>query len=118
MQMSVDLDIFRKKILEQMESLANQDLQAQSGTDAVELDQTRVGRLSRMDALQIQQMNLATTRRRGEQIGMLNRALERLDDGTYGECFECGEAINPKRLEVDLTAQYCISCAQARECSE
>ena len=115
--MSLDLDIFRTRILNQIESLSNQDLQAQAGTETVELDQTRVGRLSRMDALQIQQMNLATTRRRSEQITLLNRALERVDDGSYGECFECGEEINPQRLEVDLTAQYCIKCAQARECS-
>ena len=116
--MSVDPGIFREKILDQIASLVDQDAQAQAGTDTVELDQTRVGRLSRMDALQIQQMNLATTRRREQLVASLNRALARLDDGSYGECFECGEDINPKRLEVDLTAQYCIKCAEVRECSQ
>ncbi len=60
-------------------------------------------------------MNLATTRRRSQQTSLLNLALQRIDEESYGECFECGEMIKPKRLEVDLTAQFCIKCAQARE---
>lgn len=83
--------------------------------DSVELDQTRVGRLSRMDAMQIQQMELALSRRRTRETAALGHALERIDNDEFGECFECGEEINPKRLEIDLSTTLCIRCAEKRE---
>lgn len=81
----------------------------------VELDQTRVGRLSRMDAMQMQQMELELERRQLRELQGLRTALARVDDDGFGECLECGDDINPKRLEIDLTATLCIKCAEKRE---
>ncbi len=81
----------------------------------VELDQTSVGRLSRIDALQSQQMALATQRRRIGEIARIDAALGRLDEGTYGACVVCGEDIAPKRLDLDPAAPNCLRCAQAGE---
>ncbi|MGI9419242.1 MAG: TraR/DksA family transcriptional regulator [Geminicoccaceae bacterium] len=83
------------------------------GEDArpVELDQTRVGRLSRMDALQNQAMAQETERRRQQELDRIDAALRRLDDGSYGECAECGEPIAEKRLALDPSALLCIDCA-------
>ena len=81
----------------------------------VELDQTRVGRLSRMDAMQVQQMELALKRRQTRELMALGRALKRIDEGEYGYCLECGEEINPNRLDIDPSATHCIQCASARE---
>jgi DnaK suppressor protein len=81
----------------------------------VELDQTRVGRLSRMDALQAQAMSLETGRRRRQGLVNIDAALNRIVEGDFGQCFECGAPINPKRLEADPTATLCISCAEALE---
>jgi DnaK suppressor protein len=50
-----------------------------------------------------------------QQIENLNRALERIKHGTYGECAECGGDIEPKRLEALPWARYCVACQQARE---
>lgn len=77
----------------------------------VELDQARVGRLSRMDALQEQAMAIETERRRRVEIRRVDAALARLEEGEYGACVECGEDIEPKRLDLDPTAPLCISCA-------
>lgn len=41
----------------------------------------------------------------------LQRALQRLDDGTYGVCVRCGGAIGPERLEARPSAATCIACA-------
>ena len=79
----------------------------------VELDQARVGRLSRMDALQEQAMAIETARRRTLELRRVEAALARLDDGEYGACIECGEDIEPKRLELDPTAPLCMGCASA-----
>ncbi len=87
----------------------------QQAEEVVELDQTRIGRLSRMDAMQAQAMSLETGRRRRQHIVEIDAALVRLGAGDYGDCFKCGEIINPRRLEADPTAMHCIRCAEALE---
>ena len=85
-----------------------------AGVDArrpVELDQTRIGRLSRMDALQDQAMALETDRRRGLEIERIEAALKRIEDGDYGYCLSCGEEIPAKRLELDPATPVCVDCA-------
>ena len=83
----------------------------------VELDQSKVGRLSRMDAMQAQAMAKASSNRRQAMLVKITVALQRIDDGDYGLCRKCEEEINPKRLEFDPTAIYCIDCASKGETS-
>ena len=83
----------------------------------VELDQSKVGRLSRMDAMQAQAMAKASANRRQAMLVSITAALKRIDDGDYGLCTECDEPINPKRLEFDPTAILCIECASKEETS-
>ena len=83
----------------------------------VELDQSKVGRLSRMDAMQAQAMAKASSNRRQAMLVKITAALKRIDDGNYGLCRECEEAINPKRLEFDPTAIQCVECASKGEAS-
>ncbi len=77
----------------------------------VELDQSRVGRLSRMDALQDQAMALETKRRREIELRRIEAAFERVKSGDYGYCVTCGEEIQLKRLEFDPATPVCIDCA-------
>lgn len=77
----------------------------------VELDQSTVGRLSRMDALQGQAMALETERRREVELDRIERALERMDAGAFGYCTACDEPIAAKRLELDPAVPTCIDCA-------
>lgn len=49
------------------------------------------------------------------QIEAIDRALRRVDDGTYGICVDCGGAIPEPRSATLLTAETCVSCATARE---
>lgn len=81
----------------------------------VELDQTRQGRLSRMDAMQGQAMAQASEQRRVAQVRRLRHARARLNDGRYGECADCGEWIATARLQADPATLYCRDCASARE---
>lgn len=78
----------------------------------VELDQTRVGRLSRMDSLQRQAMAQEAERRRKLELQRIDAALERLDTDEYGYCLTCGEKISVKRLELDPAVTVCIECAR------
>ena len=81
----------------------------------VELDQSKVGRLSRKDAMQAQAMAQASEQRREQMLRNIEMALQRIDDGDYGLCRNCEEPINPKRLEFDPTALRCIDCESKRE---
>jgi DnaK suppressor protein len=110
-----DLQSLKLQLLKLKAELLVAGETGQKAEEVVELDQTRVGRLSRMDAMQAQAMSLETGRRRRQQVLEIDAALERVIDGEYGDCFECGDIINPRRLAADPTATLCISCAQARE---
>ncbi|NKB63140.1 MAG: TraR/DksA family transcriptional regulator [Gammaproteobacteria bacterium] len=107
---------FFKELIERRHQMLTSDYKsAQIASTSIELDQTRVGRLSRMDAMQVQQMEQALIRRRQKEIIELEDALERIQNGDFGLCQQCDEPINPKRLEIDPTAILCIRCAQANE---
>jgi len=59
------------------------------------------------------ELNMMTSE--GNVIELIDEAIERLVEGDYGQCLECGCPINPKRLEAIPYAQYCIRCKTARE---
>ena len=49
------------------------------------------------------------------EIASVNRALLRVENGSYGECVRCGAQIAPKRLEARPEAALCISCANQEQ---
>lgn len=81
----------------------------------MELDQTRQGRLSRMDAMQQQEMAAETARRRALELTQIDSALARIESGDYGLCMRCDEQIAARRLEITPTATLCIRCANQAE---
>ena len=101
----------REKLLKMRDELQQLASTADEAASVVELDQTKVGRLSRMDALQSQAMAQASVQRREVMLRRIDAALKRIDDDEYGYCRDCGEAIDPRRLEIDPTALLCIACA-------
>jgi len=78
----------------------------------VALDQASVGRVSRIDALQGQQMALAQDRNRTAEVHQIEAALQRIADGSYGYCIQCDEVISEKRLRFNPAAPTCIDCAK------
>lgn len=101
----------RKTLLAKKQEVT--DLLNANAEDAapVELDQTQQGRLSRMDAIQQQAMAAETQRRRQRDVHLLDAALKRLEEGEYGYCVNCGEAIGTERLALDPATPFCISHA-------
>lgn len=77
----------------------------------VELDQQSVGRLSRMDAMQVQAMAQAVEARRQGRLQRIEAALKRIDAGDYGYCVSCDTEIPVKRLEIDPATERCVDCA-------
>ncbi|MDH3265536.1 MAG: TraR/DksA C4-type zinc finger protein [Gammaproteobacteria bacterium] len=105
----------RERLLKLREKLKSAAEIGDESADIVELDQSKVGRLSRMDAMQAQAMAQAFAQRRELMLRNIKAALKRLDDGDYGLCRDCEEPINPKRLEFDPTALRCIDCESKRD---
>ena len=101
---------FRQIIVKEIAELEQLSQDRSSDRAPVTLDQQAVGRLSRMDAVQQQSMDLAKEERRRSRIASLKAALKRLDDDSFGECLSCGEEIATKRLEIDAATTLCISC--------
>lgn len=101
----------RFKLLERKTALTAMSDSVVESRKAVELDQTKVGRLSRMDALQQQAMDQAIETRRRNDLKRIEAALQRLDDGEYGYCLKCGDEIAHARLEFDPATPLCSTCA-------
>lgn len=81
----------------------------------VTLDQSSVGRLSRMDAMQQQAMAQASMQRLQVHRRRLDAALQRVQQGSYGICCECAGAIGLERLLSDPAAPFCMDCQEERD---
>ncbi len=101
----------KKRLEERRSELLDIAAASDEARAPVELDQSRVGRLSRMDALQVQAMSLETERRRSQEIRRIDAALARLEADEFGDCLRCGEEIEPARLQLDPAAPLCFDCA-------
>lgn len=111
----VDLDMLKARLLEQREALLEVAGSSKEAAETVELDQTRVGRVSRMDAMQAQAMAKESNRRRALALQQIDSALKRIEDGDYGYCAACDQPISANRLEVNPGASLCIGCASRAE---
>jgi len=98
------LQNLRKEIKEYLES-------SKDASETVHLD-TAIGRLSRMDAMQDQQMALELRRRRELQLQRITAAFERMSLGTYGQCLSCKQPISEERLELSPDAPLCVKCSR------
>jgi len=98
--------IGRKKELERLVT-AHHD-----NTRPVVLDQTTVGRLSRMDEIQNQAMSIEMERRRIDETHRIDAALARMEMDEFGYCMTCGDEIEKKRLELDPAIPICVGCAK------
>jgi len=78
----------------------------------VELDQTRMGRLSRMDAMAQQQMAKAGHTRLTIELQRISAALKRFEEDRYGVCCRCKDAIQAERLMADPAAPFCMACLE------
>ena len=108
-----DIDDFRQRLLRLKSDLEEREEGAREARKPVVLDQASVGRLSRMDAMQGQQMALEEGRRRQQHLLRIAGALRRIETGDFGYCCVCGEDIGSGRLSIDPAATRCVGCMEA-----
>jgi len=92
----------KKEIQDSLESI-------EQSAKPVDLGQP-IGRLSRMDAIQQQQMALNAKKQLETNLALVTQALQRLKSGDYGICLSCEEEIDEKRLIAKPEAPFCTKC--------
>jgi|SRR4051794_9142704 DnaK suppressor protein len=110
------LEYFRKLLLEQRRQ-ATEDLRADNST-ALESDDgvEDAGEMSQLDLNRFTAFNLAD--RQVHLIEEIDEALQRIEDGTYGECVPCGKPLDEDRLKAMPTAKYDVACQAAIEAAQ
>ena len=107
---SQQIAVIRKQ-LQQLEKNLSQQMEInRDAASIVALDQTSVGRVSRMGAIQQQSIALSTLRTTHLRLKRVQDALQALADNEYGFCEQCNELIAFKRLLARPEANLCISC--------
>ena len=84
------------------------------GSKPVQLS-TPIGRLSRMDAMQQQEMTKAGRSTLELRLLQIRASLEALGKGNYGLCRSCELPIGYQRLKARPEAPFCLSCQDTRE---
>jgi len=74
-----------------------------------------IGRLSRMDALQEQNMAMANRHAARSRMKQSEAAVARFADDEYGDCLDCGESIDIRRLMAKPESPFCLQCQTRRE---
>lgn len=107
------LEYFRNLLLEQRRQ-AIKDLRADKST-ALEADDgvEDSGEMSELDLNRSVAVDLAD--RQTHLIEEIDEALQRIEDGTYGQCVRCGKPLDEKRLKAMPTARYDVECQAAIE---
>ena len=90
--------------------LEQQLLDAESATGVVTLDQSTVGRVSRVDAMLQQSMAVSTRAKAEATLRKVLTALKRMDGEDFGYCSQCDEPIQFNRLKVQPQASHCLKC--------
>jgi DnaK suppressor protein len=107
----IDVAAFEEWLVQRREELHSLSARTDDARKPVALDQQSVGRLSRMDAMQLQAMAQETERRRAGELQRIEATLRRITAGEFGYCTRCGEDIPAARLALDPTASTCVDCA-------
>ena len=104
------LDELRAELTAQLRKLERSMRTTDRALEPVKLDQSAVGRLSRIDALQTQGLTRNLQERERLKLAHVQEALRRMDEGSYGRCVECSAPIPFPRLYVFSETPTCAAC--------
>ena len=110
--MKKDHEHFKKKLLEQRQIILT-TLPMELGQTSESISAGDV--LDKASEVRNQDFLLTLSEREREKLNEIEEALERIDEGVYGECESCGETIPDGRLEVRPQALLCVPCKSVKE---
>ncbi|PZQ97353.1 MAG: molecular chaperone DnaK [Aeromonas media] len=112
MQTTEQINKLRQILKEKRDALQREIYDTTDSVKPVVLDQSSVGRLSRMDAIQTQQMQKGLLVRKRIHMLNIDAALKRIEIDDYGYCVQCGEDIDFSRLLIDPSIVICVACCK------
>lgn len=101
----------KRALLEAQAEVGTHIAQLKERSRPVDLDDP-IGRLTRADAMQSQQMALVALAREAERLEKIGRALRRSDEPGFGDCVYCEKTIPIERLRVFPETMACVTCAR------
>ena len=101
---------YREQLEESLVEIEQYLEKTEESAEAVSPDKG-LGRLSRMEAMQDQQLMLEARRRKKMQKVAVQSALQRIENGQFGICIFCGNLIPEERLEVAPESSSCVNCS-------
>lgn len=108
---------FEKLLNEQLEHLINKSSSKIVG-DLIEVPGQTPDFADQATLESDMDMNIHMKERDSKLIAKIKTALERIKDGTYGFCEDCGERISDKRLKARPVTTVCITCKKKQETQE
>jgi DnaK suppressor protein len=103
----IELDVLAHDLLEELKKRSSEE---EADPAAVAVD-VAIGRLSRLDSMQMEEVRKDAVRRRNQRIHELQEAVKRMDQGGYGQCASCRAWIDYARLVEQPEARLCSGCA-------
>ena len=104
-----ELEYYRRILAQHLAEVEAYLESSKEAAAAVEPDKS-LGRLSRMEAMQDQQLVMEMRRRKKRHLVEIKTALSRIEMDDYGNCIFCGKEISGDRLEVFPESQTCVRC--------
>ena len=105
-------DEIKLRLIKLQSTLQEDIAESKKSSHPVQLDQQSVGRVSRIDAIQQQQMQLASLQRLERRLKQVVTALKKVKDEDFGTCSLCEEPISMNRLRARPESPMCIDCAK------
>jgi len=108
------LDAFKKRLEERQRELRQNVTRNEQDGRAADMD-TAQDIADRASSSYTKEFLFHQSSNERQTLQMVESALSRIREGTFGECINCGNEINPKRLEAVPWTRYCIECQEKLE---
>lgn len=105
-----EIKILKQEIRQLIKKLTSEIAQMEESAAPV-APENSIGRISRMDAINNKSVVEASLRNRRKKLAKLQVALSKVDNPGFGQCNNCKQSINPKRLMLMPESDRCIKCA-------
>ncbi len=110
-----DLDNFKKTLLEKKSELIQLLQKSQSYGREIDSESEAMDIVDKASSSYTKEFMFSRSNQERLFVQAIEEALDRIEDGSFGECSNCGETVNRKRLEAVPWAKLCLACQELEE---